>query len=129
MFNLFKKKSKYPAFRLLNTFYKKGYYFLRNTEWTEVDGESILVTDPKTFDVITLSNWGRFVFMSATGEMTVEDYIYFIADQYTEAIPDTLDHTILDELLELEKKRLVILTNKKQDLPKEFESPGMNGSK
>jgi len=129
MFNFFKKKNKYPAFRLLSTFYKKDLYFLRNVEWTSVDVENILATDPQTLDVVTLSGWSQFIFMAATGEHTVEEFIYFIADQYTDAIPDTLDHTIIHELLELEKKKLLLLTNKKQTLPKEFELPGMNGPK
>jgi len=128
MFSFFKKKSKYPAFRLLSTFYKKGFYFSRHTEWASVDMENILVTDPDTLGVIPLKGWGRFIFIAATGEQTVEEFIYYLADQYTDAIPDTLDQTIIYALLELEKKKLVLLTNKKQPLPKEFELPGMSGS-
>ena len=129
MFNLFKKKNKYPCFRLLSTFYKKDFYFLRNTEWTSVDTENTLVTDPVTLEVITLNGWSQFIFMAAVGKQTIEEFVYFIADQYPGAIPDTLDHSIIYALLELEKKKLVLVTNKKQTLPKEFEQPGMNGLK
>jgi hypothetical protein len=129
MFNFFKKKNKYPGFRLLSTFYKKDYYFLRNAEWTSVDVENTLVTDPQTLDVVTLTGWGQFIFMAANGEQTIEAFVYFLADQYTEAIPETLDHTIIYALLELEKKKLVLLTNKKQAMPAAFELPGMNGLK
>lgn len=126
MFNF--KKSKYPNFRILKNFHKRDFYFLRNAEWSWVDQETILITSPGTQDIVTLTEWPQFIFASADGEKTIEEYIYFVAGQYTDNIPDTLDHTIIFELLELENKNLVILTNKKQALPKEFELPGLTGS-
>ena len=126
MFNLF-KKSKYPNFRILNNFHKKDFYFLRNAEWSSLDEGNILVTAPQSLEVLTLNNWRRHIFLTAVGEQTIEDYVYFIADQYTSDIPDNLDHVIIFELLELEKKKLIVLTRKKQPLSKEFELPGMGG--
>ena len=101
---------------------------MRNAEWSSVDQETILVISPGTLDIVTLTEWPQFIFASANGEKTIEEYVYFVAGQYADNIPDTLDHTIIFELLELENKNLVILTNKKQMLPKEFELPGLSGS-
>ncbi|GAB2819418.1 hypothetical protein [Ferruginibacter profundus] len=127
MFSFFKKKSKYPDFRLLNTFYKKHFYFGRNTEWSMVDDESLLVTDPKNLDVITLNDWPRNLFIAADGKQTIEAFIYFVADQFTDTIPESLDHLIIWELLELEKKNLIVISKQQQALPKEFELPGLLG--
>ncbi|MGG9964662.1 hypothetical protein [Ferruginibacter sp. SUN106] len=129
MFNLFKKKSKYPDFRILNTFHKKSFYFHRHTEWAIVDNESLLVTDPKNLDMITLNGWKRDLFMAADGKQTIEAFIYFVADQYTGTIPYNLDHLIIWELLELEKKNLIVLSKTQEVLPTEFEMPGLAGIK
>jgi len=125
MFN--RKKSKYPDFRILNTFYKRSFYFLKNAEWSWLDEESILVTEPHKLDVITLTGWPRFIFLSATGDKTVEEFVYSVADQFAEAIPGTLDKVLVHELLELESKKIILLTNKKQMLPIEFDLPGLKG--
>ena len=125
MFN--RKKSKYPDFRILNTFYKRGFYFLRNTEWSWLDEESILVTEPNKLEVVTLTDWLRFIFLSAVGDKTVEEFVYSLADQYAEAIPDTLDKVLVLGIIDLEKNGLILLVNKKQMLPAEFDLPGLKG--
>lgn len=125
MFN--RKKSKYPDFRILNTFYKRSFYFLRNAEWSWLNQESILVTDPHKLNVVTLTGWHQFIFLSAVGDKTVEEYVYSIADQYAEAIPDTLDNVLVLGIIDLEKKGLIVLVNKKQLLPIEYDLPGLKG--
>ncbi len=129
MFNLFKKKkSKYPSFRVLQSFHKRNFYFLRNAEWVKLDEASILVTRPRSGEVLTLTGWQRLIFLSAVGEHTVEQFIYFLADQYTGAIPYSLDHVVIFDFVELERISLISLTAVKQALPKEFELPGMGGA-
>jgi hypothetical protein len=129
MFNLFKRKNKYPNFRILNSFHKRGFYFSRNAEWSWVDKETILATNPYTLELVTLNNWGQLIFIDADGLHTIESYIYLIAGRYTTGIPTNLDHVIIFELFELEKKGLIVLTSQKQVLAKEFEIPGLGGSK
>ena len=129
MFKFFKKKGKYPYFRILTSFHRKNFYFLRNAEWASVDAENILVTDPRTLDVLPLSGWSQVVFVSASGEKTIDEFIYFIADRYTGAIPESLDQVIIFELFDLEKKGLILITDKKQTLAKEFDLPGLGGIK
>jgi hypothetical protein len=129
MFNLFKnKKSKYPSFRVLKNFHKRNFYFLRNAEWVKLDEESILVTSPRSGEVLTLTGWQRLIFLSAVGEHTIEQFIYFLADQYTTEIPFSLDHIVIFEFVEMERINLISLTAAKQMLPKEFELPGMGGA-
>jgi hypothetical protein len=125
MFNL--KKSKYPNFRILNTFYKKDFYFLRNTEWSRLDDNSILVTDPKKLEILTLTDWPQIVFRLAEGVMTIEESVYFIADQYPDKIPEMLDETVILEILALEKKKIIVLSNHQQKLPVEYDLPGLEG--
>ena len=126
MFNF--KKSKYPNFRILKNFHKRNFYFLRNAEWSWVDQENILVTNPGTLDIVTLTGWPQLIFTSATGEKTIEEFVHFIAGKYADNIPDTLDQVIIFQLLELESKKLLVLTNKKQMLPNEFEMTGLTGT-
>ena len=126
MFNF--KKSKYPTFRILKNFHKRNFYFLRNAEWSWVDQENILVTNPGTLDIVTLTGWPQLIFTSADGEQTIEEYVHFIAGKYADNIPDTLDQVIIFQILELESKKLLILTNKKQSLTKEFKMPGLTGA-
>lgn len=126
MFNF--KKSKSPSFRILKNFHKRNFYFLRNAEWSWVDPQNILVTHPGTLDIITLTGWPQLIFTSADGEKKIEEFVHFIAGQYADSIPAELDHAIIFQLLDLESKKLVVLTNKKQKLPKEFEKPGLSGS-
>lgn len=127
MFSFFKKKSKYPTFRLLWTFDKKDCYFVRNAEWGWLDKEHIFVTDNRSLKTITLEEWPQLFFLNANGQMTVTEYVRYIADQYTTDIPDTLDHTIVYGLLELASQQLIKFTHNKQIVPQEFEQPGLQG--
>jgi len=129
MFNFFKKKSKYPPFRILTNFHKRHAYFLRNAEWSQLDESSTLVTEPVQLTVLTLQNWQQYIFLSAIGEQTVEQFVYAAADKITPPIPYSLDQTIIFELLALERKGIIVFADKKQPLPKEFELPGMGGLK
>ena len=129
MFNFFKKKSKYPPFRILTSFHKRNAYFLRNAEWSQLDETNTLVTEPERLTVLTLQNWQQYIFLSAVGEQTVEQFVYASADTIEPPIPFSLDQTIIFELLALERKGIIVLTDKKLPLPKEFELPVLDGIK
>ena len=67
------KKRKFPRFRILNNFHKKGWFFLRNTEWSSLNDGSILVTDPKKLDTKTLTDWSCVVFNTADGSKRLKN--------------------------------------------------------
>ncbi len=124
MFKLFRKNNKYPPFRLLWTFEKRDYYFLRNAHWTRLDNEAILVTIPHSLESITLKGWQMQLFLSATGTFTVAAYVRLMADQYEGNIPDTLDQVIVYELVNLAELQLIRFTKTINPSEQEFDTPG-----
>jgi hypothetical protein len=127
MFSFFKRKSKYPPFRVLWTFDKRNSCFIKNAEWGWLDDEQIFVTDPRSLKTTALEQWEQLVFLSANGQVTVTEFVKYIADQYADKIPETLDHTIIDALLNLAGQQLIKFSPSKQPVPQEFEQPGLKG--
>lgn len=127
MFSFFKRKSKYPPFRVLWTFEKRDSYFIKNAEWGWLDDEHVFVTDPRSLKTTALEQREQLVFLSANGYMTVTDFVKYIADQYPDTIPATLDYTIIDTLLNLASQQLIKFSSSKELVPPEFEQPGLRG--
>src|SRR4051812_21411650 len=98
MFNLFKRHKKYPPFETLKQYDKQYHYFLRIAEWDWLDKENIYVVAPSNPRMLTVNPWGQWVFMAANGQMTVTEYVLYMAEKYTGEIPAILDKTIIDEL-------------------------------
>ena len=126
MFNFFKKgRKKPPAFTLTKNFYRKDHYFIRNAEWGWLDEEKIFIKHPHKASLITPDPWAQHIFLSAHGSETVEEYVYFVAAQYTEGLPDALEQTIIFELSDLVRAEFIILVKEKQPAPEPFFSPGL----
>lgn len=104
MFNLFRKKAKkYPPFEVLAGHADKDFYFVRCASWMWLTAQHIVVWDPvNPLRHITFDPWPQSVFLHADGEMTVAEYIYFLAGEYSGEIPDKLDEFILNELHRLQ---------------------------
>jgi hypothetical protein len=127
MFSFFKRKSKYPPFRLLWTFEKREHYFVRNAGWGWLDGEQVYVTIPGSLQTTTLQDWEQHLFLCADGQHTVTAFIHTTANQYNDKIPDTLDHIIIDALLQLARQQLIVFTRTQQAVTPEFDGPGLQG--
>ena len=126
MFNLFKKKKKIHKFILIKNFHKKDFYFIRSAEWGFLDKDNLFIKDHHKSKLITPSPWGRNIFYSANGEMTVEEYVYYVATLYKDDIPVHLEQTIIFELLGLVESDLISLVPGKQRPLNEFDLPGLN---
>jgi hypothetical protein len=59
----------------------------------------------------------------ANGQMTIAEYVYFMADKYTGSIPPLLDKTIIDETENLCGYRIIGLVDERQRTKPEFELP------
>jgi hypothetical protein len=123
MFNFFKKKKQYPVFEALQAYNNKDSYFIRLAEWDWVNSGEIVVYDPYNPRLITLDPWPQWVFVAANGQMTIAEYVYFMADKYTGSIPPLLDKTIIDETENLCGYRIIGLVDERQRTKPEFELP------
>ena len=90
MFNLFKQQKKYPDFDVLKDFDKKDLYFLRTAEWDWMDKNTVIVIDPFNPRVLTLGPWPQYIFIAANGQITITEYVYYMADIYSGDIPKLL---------------------------------------
>jgi hypothetical protein len=123
MFGWFKKKKQYPPFDQLQASALKDQYFLRCAEWDLLAENRICVFDPAGPRVLTLDPWPELVFLAAKGQLTVQEYVYYAADQYDGSIPPLLDQTIVDELQTLLDYRIIRLAGSKQSLDPAYASP------
>lgn len=108
MFRLFKKKVM-PSFPLLQESAYRDMYFVRMAEWDWIDGsrQHIVVYDPHQPRLLTFDPWPELVFIAANGQLTVSEYIHYMARQYSGDVPALLDQTVLDELKTLLEYRII----------------------
>jgi len=124
MLNFFKRKKNYPVFERLKNFSKKDLYFIRIAEWDWLNKEMITVIDPYNPRVLTFDPWPQYIFIAANGQMTIQEYIYYMADKYQGEIPALLDKTIIDEISALtDEYRIIEFSDRKQRPKHEFELP------
>lgn len=124
MFNLFKKKNKYPPFKVLGDYAHKDFYFVRCASWMWMNHEHIVVWDPiNPLRHITFDPWPQMIFLCATGEKTVSEYVTYVAEQgiFDGGVPDKLDETILNELQGLLGLKIVELCTKRKRPDVEFD--------
>lgn len=112
MFN-FKLYSKptIPAFPALAAYEHKNFYFCRVALWNWLDNNRIVVSDPHAPRMITMDPWPQLLFLDATGERTVAEYVDYMAHRYKRDTPEKLDATIIAELEKLVQSRLLILAD------------------
>jgi len=124
MFKLFKTNKKLPPFAVLKAFPDKDKYFRRIASWVESGDYGIIVTDPNAPRIITMDPWPQLVFLAADGQRTIEQYIYYMAGQYTGKVPDKLDETIIHEIGTLQQERLIELCDTQKRPEPRFDQPG-----
>ena len=114
MFNPFKRKKKVPPFNTLAAFAHKNAYFVRTAPWYPMGSGLITVLDPHQPRMLTMDPWPQIVFLAADGQKTVSEFIDHLARQYTGTIPETLDSTVIEELLKLIDCRIIQLSAEKR---------------
>lgn len=123
MFNLFKSSKKLPAFPTLSAFAHKSQYFRRTASWTS-NGKDIIVADSHRPRIITMDPWPQIIFIAADGQMTIEQYVHYIAKQYSGKVPEELDVTIINEIQSLLNEKLIELCETQQRPEQPFDLPG-----
>jgi hypothetical protein len=112
-----------PAFPLLAASPIKDKYFIRTCQWRWLDEKSIYITDKNQPRVITLDTWPQVVYLEATGDKTIAEFIEQMASLYTSTIPPELDEVILGEINTLVKEKVVELRDAPEILPTEILVP------
>jgi hypothetical protein len=125
MFNIFNKKSKFvlPPFETLAKYSNKDKYFYRIEEWFWLDDKHITIIDSHSPRLITLDPWPQLVFLDAKGKLTVTEYVEYMATQYKSKVPEKLDDTIIYEIDQLLKEKLIALSDTKQELHPDHDNP------
>jgi hypothetical protein len=124
MFNFFRKRSKSDVHPLsaLDSYANKDKYFVRVARFMELDFNqcTITVIDPHGPRMITMDPWPETIFLNATGQRTIKQYIEDTAGDYKGNIPSSLDSYIISELEKLVFEcRIIVLT----DVPNALKSP------
>lgn len=134
MFNFFRKKSKSAVYSLdaLASYANKDKYFVRVARFMELDANqcTITVIDPYAPRMITMDSWPETIFLNATGQRTVKQFIEDTAERYNGHIPSKLDSFIISELEKLVfEYRIIELTDFPNALQAQFEKPVPKSSK
>lgn len=124
LLNFFKRKRNYPPFETLQDFDKKDWYFVRVAEWDWLDRDSITVTDPHNPRVLTLDPWPQLIFLNATGEKTIAQFVYYMADEYSDKIPGALDKTVIGEIETLIEYSIIELSEIKKAIHPQYKLAG-----
>ena len=124
MFELFKKKQKQlPPFETLESSEYRDKYFIRVARWGWLDRVHISITDPHGPRMFTLDAWPQLVFIAANGQMTVREYVHFVASKYSGAVPDILDQTVLNQIKTLLGYGIIELRDVKSRPESQYELP------
>lgn len=77
-------------------------YFHRTEEWDWLNKDMIHVIDSRAPRMITMDPWPQRIYLDATGQQTVEQYIRSMRSRYLPSLaPAELETTILNELRHL----------------------------
>ncbi|MFZ6053047.1 hypothetical protein [Halocola ammonii] len=120
MFDIFKRKSKeLPPFNELENSELKDKFFMRLLQWDWIDRDTIHVIDNNAPRMITMDPWPQLVYLGATGQQTITEFVYEMAGKYgkSQTIPENLDLTVLDTIDRLLNENLVRLSNERKALP------------
>ena len=123
MFNLFRSNKKLPPFPVLKNFPEKDFYFIRAASWMWTSESQIIAIDQHAPRVVTMDPWPQLIFLAAEGQKTIEEYVYFMAEQYIGKVPAKLDETIITEIQTLLKERMIVLSGTKQRPAPDFDMP------
>ncbi len=126
MFNIFKKKPRViPPFMDLTYSEIKDKYFVRLAQWDWLDSQMIHVFDNNQPRMITMDPWPQLIYLAADGQMTVSEYVYHMAGNYSkrQSIPEELDSTILEMIDSLLNDNLISLKDKPSVLPYYIDLP------
>ena len=124
MFNIFRKKKDCPKFEALAGFINKDLYFVRTAQWNWLDEDKIFAIDPVKPRMLTLDPWPQIIFLAADGQLSVTEYINYVAGKYSGNIPENLDRTIIDELLKLESYQIIKFVAEQCNPEILFDKPG-----
>ena len=119
----FHKKKPARTFELLHDSPIKERYFIRTAQWDWLDHEHIAVVDPNSPRMLTMDPWPQWIFLDATGQSMIKEYVYEWNDKYKGALPAQLDKTILDTIQQLADYGIIQLATTPQTLDSRFELP------
>jgi hypothetical protein len=119
----FQGRKQMPPFNDLKAFPHKDKYFYRTATWRWHSDSEITVVDPNAPRVITMDPWPQIIFLDATGNRTVAEYVEYMASKYSRQIPEELDQTIISMLGILIEEKIVAYSDTKVMLDPEVEKP------
>lgn len=130
MWKPFKRKIEIPEFKNINKYIDREKYFIRTKKWDWLNSEQIFVAvknkngNPK---MITMEFWDQEMFLDATGEIKIKDYLNKLIEQYLDSkmkIPKDLDEFMIKTLESLKNElELIKFIDKKEKLKPEYELP------
>lgn len=112
-------------FSFLNSSDIRDKYFYRTGNWTWLTKDQIHVVDSNSPRMVTMDAWPQQVYLDASGQKTVKEYIHDFADMYPpDEVPAALDKTIIQVLTNLVKDGgLVQLSDAPKKLDFELHKP------
>lgn len=124
MFNLFRRKPQGPpSFDTLEASSLKDKYFIRCAQWGFYQPGKIHVADPNAPAMHTMDDWPQTVFLEATGQRTVKEFVHWMASQYKNRVPKKLAETILGTIQQLLDAGLIRLEEEARELPYYHDGP------
>lgn len=124
MFNLFRKKDpSLPSFEILEGHELRDKYFARCARWDWLTPKQSHVFDMSQPRLITMDEMPQLVFLEATGERTIKEFVLSLAGQYKREVPPRLDEAVLHEIQGLVHLGVAKLSAERSPLPYYFAGP------
>jgi hypothetical protein len=102
----------------------KDKYFYRTMSFHYLNDEiTVVAVDNKSPTVFTFDPWPQQIFLSATGNITVYDFLVQMAKRYQGKVPEQLDKTIIEELERLVGKQIIYLSDEPVELDAKLLQP------
>lgn len=113
----FSRKKKVPDFQQIKTYPNREKYFARIKRWTWLDEERIYVmskTESGQVRMITLDFWPQEIYLDATGDVMIKDFLNVLVKQYQDSdmqVPDELDLMMIENLEILKDEGLIVFSD------------------
>lgn len=112
-------------FKTLESSELKNKYFYRTARWDWLTRDRIHVYDNHSPRIITMDYWPQKIYLDACGQVTVSEFIHFIASKYSSTqIPRNLDSALIEELQGLVNDlKIISLSDSPIELPNDLLNP------
>lgn len=102
----------------------KEKYFVRIKKWEWLDEETITIIDDSSPKMITLEPMMQLVYLEADGQLTVQEFLDWLSEEYeSDELPENFEEEMIGLLMFMAENELIQFADEQIELDDEIKLP------